>query len=90
MFEFQVRDHRLYSEDYNFCRRWREIGGTCWVDPDQTLHHIGTKVFSGNLMRWLESNAPKIPDHVPKGGAAEHFGRPSPATLLDTAKALVA
>jgi hypothetical protein len=90
MFEFQVRDHRLYSEDYNFCRRWRALGETCWVDPDQTLHHMGMKVFSGTLMRWLEATAPKIPDHVPKGEAAAHFANPAQPSLLDAAKALVA
>lgn len=90
LFDFEVRENRLYSEDYNFCRRWRSIGGTCWVDPDQTLHHIGKKVFSGNLMRWLESNAPKIPDHVAKGEAAAHFANPSKVSLVDTAKALLA
>ena len=89
LFTFEVRDNRLYSEDYNFCRRWRQIGGTCWVDPDQTLHHVGKKVFSGNLMRWLESNAPKIPDHVPVGAAAAHFANPAKLSPIDTAKALV-
>jgi hypothetical protein len=90
LFEFKVRDHRLYSEDYNFCRRWIALGEKCWIDPEQTLHHVGIKVFSGNLMRWLEGNAQKIPDHVPKGEAAAHFANPEQASVLDTAKALIA
>jgi hypothetical protein len=89
LFNFEVRDHRLYSEDYNFCRRWRALGEKCWLDPEQTMHHIGPKVFTGNLMRWLEGNAPKIPDHVPKGGAASHFNGQAGPSLLDAAKALV-
>lgn len=89
LFDFEVREHRLYSEDYNFCRRWRALGEQCWVDPEQTLHHVGMKVFSGNLMRWLEGNAPRIPDHVLKGQAAAHFANPPQASALDTAKALI-
>lgn len=88
LFNFEVRDHRLYSEDYNFCRLWRALGEKCWLDPDQNLHHVGTKVFSGNLMRWLQANAPKIPDHVAKGDAAAHFAAPAQASLIDTARAL--
>lgn len=89
LFEFKVREHRLYSEDYNFCLRWIALGEKCWLDPDQNLHHVGAKVFSGNLMRWLESSAPKIPDHVPKGEAAAHFANPLQGSLLDAAKALI-
>jgi len=89
LFNFEVRDHHLYSEDYNFCRRWPALGEKCWIDPDLTLHHMGTKVFTGNLMRWLESSAPKIPDHVAKGEAAAHFANPAKLSPIDTAKALL-
>jgi hypothetical protein len=91
LFNFEVRGNRLYSEDYNFCRRWRALGEKCWIDPDQTLHHIGKKVFSGNLMKWLEAHAPKIPDQVAKGGAAAHFapGQGRAPSMLDMAKGLV-
>jgi GT2 family glycosyltransferase len=27
------------GEDYNFCRKFREIGGECWVDPDIRVRH---------------------------------------------------
>lgn len=31
------------GEDYNFCRKWMEIGGECWVDPDiRVRHHTGS------------------------------------------------
>lgn len=27
------------GEDYNFCRKFREVGGECWVDPDIRVRH---------------------------------------------------
>ncbi|MCX5619963.1 MULTISPECIES: hypothetical protein [Bombella] len=35
------------SEDYTFCKRWREIGGEVWVDTAIELTHTGTSSFSG-------------------------------------------
>lgn len=35
------------SEDYTFCRRWREIGGTLWLDTKSSLIHVGAHEFSG-------------------------------------------
>jgi hypothetical protein len=30
-----------YSDDFNFCRRWREMGGKVWVDKRCLLEHAG-------------------------------------------------
>lgn len=27
------------GEDYNFCRKWVDLGGECWVDPDIRVRH---------------------------------------------------
>lgn len=27
------------GEDYNFCRKFRQVGGECWVDPDIRVRH---------------------------------------------------
>lgn len=37
----QVTDE---GEDYNFCRKWIELGGECWVDPDIRVRH-----YTGNV-----------------------------------------
>lgn len=40
---------RLLSEDYHFCREWRNIGGKIWCAPWMTPAHIGTYHFEGML-----------------------------------------
>lgn len=37
------------SEDYGFCRRWRELGGKITVLTDVTLGHRGKRTFFGNV-----------------------------------------
>lgn len=40
---------RYLSEDYAFCRLWRDIGGKIWVDVDCRLGHLGQHLYEGNL-----------------------------------------
>jgi hypothetical protein len=35
------------SEDYTFCHRWRQIGGTIWLDGQSRLTHVGSQEFHG-------------------------------------------
>ena len=43
-------DSRRYlSEDYAFCRRWRDIGGKVYADLNSDLGHLGQHLFRGNL-----------------------------------------
>lgn len=42
-----------FGEDYSFCRRWRDIGGKVWVDPEIAMGHCGYKTFMGHLGNWL-------------------------------------
>jgi hypothetical protein len=43
--------HRLLSEDYHFCHRWRAQGGTVHAAPWVRLGHVGSHVFEGALER---------------------------------------
>jgi hypothetical protein len=43
------------SEDFSFCRRWTDMGGKIWVDPEIAMGHIGNKVFTGHIGDWLRS-----------------------------------
>lgn len=41
-FQAPPEDRMELSEDYFFCKRWRELGGEVLVDPSIVLHHWGT------------------------------------------------
>jgi hypothetical protein len=43
------------GEDYSFCRRWRDIGGSIWINPEITMGHVGFKTFPGHLGDWLRA-----------------------------------
>jgi hypothetical protein len=44
---------RYTTEDYMFCKRWRDIGGQLWIYPDINFDHIGRKAYSGNFHEFL-------------------------------------
>lgn len=48
---------RYTTEDYMFCKRWRDIGGQLWIYPDINFDHIGRKAYSGNMHEFLLSEA---------------------------------
>lgn len=39
------KSERLLSEDYNFCKLWRDIGGKVYVAPYVKVTHVGTYIF---------------------------------------------
>jgi hypothetical protein len=43
------------SEDYAFCRRWRDLGGDIWADFEARLTHVGHTAYSGSLLQALQS-----------------------------------
>lgn len=45
---------RYLSEDWSFCKRWRNIGGEIYADLTQNLSHAGNHVFEGNLYQSLQ------------------------------------
>ena len=38
------------SEDYAFCRRWRDLGGQVFADFQTRLTHVGHAAYAGSLM----------------------------------------
>jgi hypothetical protein len=38
------------SEDYAFCKRWRDLGGEIWADFQTPMSHVGHAVYRGGLM----------------------------------------
>jgi hypothetical protein len=48
---------RYTTEDYMFCKRWRDMGGQLWIYPDIHFDHIGRKAYSGNFHEFLLNEA---------------------------------
>jgi hypothetical protein len=46
-------DGKWHGEDVTFCRRWRDIGGNIWIDPDITFGHIGKSERVKNYHEYL-------------------------------------
>jgi len=44
-----TESRRYLSEDYSFCRRFQNIGGTIYADIASTMCHIGTYTYTGDL-----------------------------------------
>ncbi|KAG5187386.1 hypothetical protein JKP88DRAFT_161702 [Tribonema minus] len=42
---------RFLSEDYAFCRRWRDLGGSVYLNTRCNLMHSGQHVFFGNFIK---------------------------------------
>jgi hypothetical protein len=41
------------SEDYAFCKRWRDLGGEVWTHAASPLTHVGTYRFEGKGVKRL-------------------------------------
>jgi hypothetical protein len=41
----------LLSEDYHFCELWRKNGGKIYANPFIKLEHVGTYVYTGDILR---------------------------------------
>lgn len=48
-FNMTIRNRRLLSEDFDFCRLVRDLGMKIWVVPTINLGHIGIFKYQGNI-----------------------------------------
>ena len=55
-FRCDVREY-YFGEDVEFCRTWREMGGTLRILPDATLCHWGMKSWIGNIGEAMKAGA---------------------------------
>ena len=46
-FQCVIRDRLYWGEDFEFCNRWRALGGKLWALPDLNFGHVGKKCWSG-------------------------------------------
>ncbi len=49
LFDVTIEDGKIMGEDVLFCKRWNDMGGKVFLDPDMTLYHIGSKTYRGNF-----------------------------------------
>jgi hypothetical protein len=54
---------RYLSEDYAFCRRWQQMGGTIYAHVLTTLGHVGNLPFYGKLSERLKDETSKKTRH---------------------------
>ncbi|KAG5184517.1 hypothetical protein JKP88DRAFT_181177 [Tribonema minus] len=47
---------RFLSEDYAFCKRWRDLGGSVFLNTRCNLMHSGQHVFFGNFIKSISHN----------------------------------
>ena len=55
LFDPYWEDGKKFGEDYSFCKRWRDIGGKVWIDPEIKMAHIGNKTFEGHIGNYLRN-----------------------------------
>ena len=55
VFDIQIIDGELISEDNVFCRKWRGLGEKVYIDPTITLNHIGSRKWGGNFLAYLDA-----------------------------------
>jgi len=53
VFDVQLIDGELVSEDNIFCQKWRNLDGKVFIDPTMTCNHIGVKKYSGNFLKFI-------------------------------------
>lgn len=53
-FCFDPDDPDDCGEDIGFCREWRRVGGSVWIDPTIRLVHVGEHEYTGDLEAMLE------------------------------------
>ena len=54
VFDVQVKDGILISEDIVICNKWKGLGYKVWINPKMTCKHIGPKKFEGNFNSYLQ------------------------------------
>lgn len=53
-FEVQTFNGNILSEDFVFCKKWKELGGDIFIDPSIDPYHIGNASFKGNFKDYLK------------------------------------
>ena len=61
-----TEDGVLLSEDYHFCRKYRELGGEVYAAPWVQIVHAGEYIFNGKFTEHIMFTAQKVEEDKPK------------------------
>jgi hypothetical protein len=93
LFTTPIVDHKMWGEDFSFCKMWRELGGKVYIDPDMHTYHTGSKLFGGSFADFLQSPqfagrvaAMPVPKPQPPPGTVMPVKEPSGNRILDLAR----
>jgi uncharacterized protein YlxP (DUF503 family) len=53
-FEVKIFNGNMLSEDFVFCKKWKDLGGDIFIDPSIDPYHIGNATFRGNFKDYLQ------------------------------------
>ena len=59
-FEVKVIDKNILSEDFMFCKKWKDLGGKVFIDTSINPYHIGSVSFQGDFKKYLETPTERI------------------------------
>jgi hypothetical protein len=54
-FEVNVVDKNILSEDFMFCKKWKDLGGEVFIDTSINPYHIGNVSFQGDFKEYLKT-----------------------------------
>ena len=54
-FEIKNIDENILSEDFVFCKKWKELGGSIFIDTTIDPVHVGNVTFRGNFRQYLDN-----------------------------------
>lgn len=54
-FRTEIHEKRYLSEDYYFCKKWRDMGGDVWLFPWAQTVHFGAYGFQGSVGHLIDT-----------------------------------
>lgn len=61
IFQMGVKGGLWWGEDFDWCNKWREMGGEIWVDPTIEFTHSGRKQWKARLWDSAKPVEPSVP-----------------------------
>ncbi|NBR15717.1 MAG: hypothetical protein EBU01_14235, partial [Crocinitomicaceae bacterium] len=65
LFDTCIIGTHLYSEDWAFCHKWKEMGGNCYAHIGVNLTHTGQEHFKGSFLNFISSLTYKSVENQP-------------------------